>query len=847
MKKWLLPLIFILAIITLVACTDPIPPDDDNDDDDDQEEVVDTVAPLLNGVIDIQINLGDEFNPRAGVTAMDDVDGDITALITITGNVNVNVAGDYTLTYRVVDAAGNEKELTRKVTVVETNTSDLFVINGDFSSPLAGTWSHWAGEGGASTASIVNGEAVIDITANGIYWYSTQFSQGNLTITQGKMYRLEFDARADVARGIVVKLEDVTYWGYIDELVELTTEMTTYTYEFFVTKPTIENGKLNFGLGNMTSRGTYEGALTKVYLDNIKFTEIEPGVDDVAPQIHGATDKNIAVNDAFDPLEGITVSDNRDITLTPDDIVITGTVNILVPGEYELTYTLEDASGNSASVIRKITVVAGLVPSTWLVVNGDFSEDQLTPLAQPATTGWGWHGQASFTAKIHNGYAEIEINNLGDLVHGVQFYQQNREITQGQIYKITFDAKALDPRPIMLAIEEGTTRRYDEIFFLTTEWETYEVQYEHVLSSFTNGKFAFFMGDIGDDSIPTTVYLDNIKVETIAELVDTTAPQLFGIGDLIVAKNSTFNPLTGVTVRDNVSKTLTAADIEVTGTVDTSVIGSYEITYTIEDEAGNVGTYVRSIEVIEKEDMLESPFFVVNGDMEVDQLTPMPQPATTGWGWHGAGTFTVAIENGIATINVTNVGTVPHGVQFYQQNRVIEAGSIYLLKFKMKADVARSFRLSLEAATDVRFFAIIDVTTEWVEYEVYITPSGGGFKNGKLGFFLGYIDETSVPTTWYIDDISIEHAGYRKDTNAPIIVGAKDIEVVKGSEFNPLAGISIFDIIDKSLTIDDIEVTGSVDTSTVGEYELTYTVVDAQGNEAVLLRTITVVEPAPAE
>ena len=82
---------------------------------------------------------------------------------------------------------------------------------------------------------------------------------------------------------------------------------------------------------------------------------------------------------------------------------------------------------------------------------------------------------------------------------------------------------------------------------------------------------------------------------------------------------------------------------------------------------------------------------------------------------------------------------------------------------------------------------------------------------------------------------------------SPIIVGAKDIEVVKGSEFNPLAGISIFDIIDKSLTIDDIEVTGSVDTSTVGEYELTYTVVDAQGNEAVLLRTITVVEPAPAE
>src|ERR1700751_4162509 len=40
-------------------------------------------------------------------TASDDVDGDISSSVTYTGTVNPNLAGDYTLTYTVSDAAGN--------------------------------------------------------------------------------------------------------------------------------------------------------------------------------------------------------------------------------------------------------------------------------------------------------------------------------------------------------------------------------------------------------------------------------------------------------------------------------------------------------------------------------------------------------------------------------------------------------------------------------------------------------------------------------------------------------------------------------------------------------------------
>lgn len=50
-------------------------------------------------------NNGTWTNPTA--TAMDDEDGDISMSITVSGTVNPNLAGNYTLTYTVSDAAGN--------------------------------------------------------------------------------------------------------------------------------------------------------------------------------------------------------------------------------------------------------------------------------------------------------------------------------------------------------------------------------------------------------------------------------------------------------------------------------------------------------------------------------------------------------------------------------------------------------------------------------------------------------------------------------------------------------------------------------------------------------------------
>ena len=72
---------------------------------------------------DITIALGDAFDPMQGVNAQDEEDGDLTDQIVIeSNNVNVNVAGEYTIVYRVTDKSGASVTYTRNVTVEAPDT-----------------------------------------------------------------------------------------------------------------------------------------------------------------------------------------------------------------------------------------------------------------------------------------------------------------------------------------------------------------------------------------------------------------------------------------------------------------------------------------------------------------------------------------------------------------------------------------------------------------------------------------------------------------------------------------------------------------------------------------------------
>lgn len=73
---------------------------------------------VLNGDSAIYIKLGDSFN-EPGFTATDNLEGDITDKVIVSGTVDTTKQGIYTLTYKVMDNTGNKADVTRSVYVYE--------------------------------------------------------------------------------------------------------------------------------------------------------------------------------------------------------------------------------------------------------------------------------------------------------------------------------------------------------------------------------------------------------------------------------------------------------------------------------------------------------------------------------------------------------------------------------------------------------------------------------------------------------------------------------------------------------------------------------------------------------
>ena len=802
---------------------------------------------MLIGVLEeVAIYAGEEFNPLLGVSAIDNRDGTITSRIQVTGTYDVNVPGTYTINYSVSDNAGNTTTASMTLRVRNAIQAGFYIINGDFSEPIEAPWGHWAGEGGASSVRIEDGVLVYAVTNIGNLTYSNQFSQTQRIIETSKIYLLEFKAKADLARPMIVRIEDPAnnYLVYFDRTIDLTTDWVTYSMYIVVSNPSTNTGKVGFFLGKI---GTTSVA-TNVYLDDVTITEMTTPPQDIqAPIISGVGPYIVEIGVPFNPLYGVSVSDEFDKTLTSDDITITGTVDVQTAGTYTLVYTVSDAAGNEARVERVITVQTTPPPSTFVIPNWNFETPvAVKPENRNPINEWGWHGNTGqMTGEIKDGMAVINIINVGTLEYGIQFYILGREIEYGRTYRISFDAKADIARTISLVLEAGVggKRQFDNKYSLTTEWQTFTFDHYQINPTITAGKFAFFAGLFeGLPSAVTTVYLDNVKIEAIPTTPDTQAPVITGATNQTLMVGESFDPMFGISVSDDRDGSLTVFDIVVIGAdlFDKDTPGEYTITYEVTDSSNNKTTIHRVIRVVEGAG--QSSWTIVNGDFSKDQLVAYPQSATLGWGWHGNGQFNIAIQNGVARIDIFDNWNLYYGVQFYQQLRTVTQGQIYRISFRAKADVPRSMQMSLEPAAS-GFNAYFDLTTEWQTYVYEYEMKAASITNGQFKFFFGNVPGLPQSTTVWLDDVVIERIiRLSDDTTAPSIWGIEDTLILEGHNFNPLLGLQVYDHVDKTLTVADIEViSNNVNTAMPGLYQVVYRLTDASGNIFTRERNVEVI------
>jgi GH35 family endo-1,4-beta-xylanase len=312
---------------------------------------------------------------------------------------------------------------------------------------------------------------------------------------------------------------------------------------------------------------------------------------------------------------------------------------------------------------------------------------------------------------------------------------------------------------------------------------------------------------------------------------DTQAPTLtlLGATTMEVASGSTFSD-PGATATDSFEGNLTGA-VQVTGSVDTSTVGVYELVYAVADSSGNTAaTATRTVTVTDK----VAPVITLNGDANVNVAVDSVY----------ADAGATASDNYDADITVVvsgNVNTSVVGTYTITYSATDSSGNT-------AAPVTRTVTvgdnvapvISLNGSTVVN----VSVGSSYTDAGATATDN----HDSNVTVVVSGIVNAAVIGTYTITYTATDSSGNAAapvtrtvtvlDTVAPVIalLGETELTISQGDDFND-PGANANDNYDGSVTV---TVIGAVDTSTPGVYTLTYIATDSSGNIREVTRTVTV-------
>ncbi len=329
--------------------------------------VQDTTPPVitLSGTNPMTQALGDAY-AEPGATATDNVDVDI--IVDISGTVNTNEVGSYTISYNVTDEAGNAAtEVTRTVNVRDTTPP---VINLAGANPMTLTLGDAYAEPGATATDNVDGDISVNISGTvntgvvGIYTISY-----NVTDEAG-------NAATEVMRTVTIQDRTVpviiltgsnpinlTMGGTYLESGAIATD----NVDGDISGSIVISGAVNMdAVGSYTVRYNVSDAAEN---DAVEVTRTVNIMDGAVPEITltGSNSMNLTMADTY--LEpGATATDDVDGDIS-GSIVITGTVNMDAAGSYIVRYNVSNTAGNAATEVTR-TVTVSTVTYSLTVING---------------------------------------------------------------------------------------------------------------------------------------------------------------------------------------------------------------------------------------------------------------------------------------------------------------------------------------------------------------------------------------------------------------------------------------------------------------------------------------------
>jgi len=306
-----------------------------------------------------------------GFTATDNVDGDITANVVISGQtVNVGAPGIYVVRYNVSDAAGNDAaEQTRSVTVVDT-TAPVIALNGastvnvECDTPYTdlGATASDTCAGDISGAISVSG-LPIDTSAPGQFTvtYNVVDPTGNPAVPVTRTVNV-VDTTAPVITLSGASVMDIECGASFNDPGASASDSCEgdLSNDIVVTGDTVDTGTPGTYLRHYNVSDGAGNPATQV-------TRTVNVADTLPPVItlNGSSSISVVAGQSFsDPgADAVDACEGAVAVVVGGDTVDTGTV-----GQYIITYDAEDSGGRAAAqVTRTVNVVAGQPPVITLL------------------------------------------------------------------------------------------------------------------------------------------------------------------------------------------------------------------------------------------------------------------------------------------------------------------------------------------------------------------------------------------------------------------------------------------------------------------------------------------------
>ena len=669
--KRILSIFAVLSVVmVLVGCKNPTPTPQP------QPEPTDN-APVIHGAVDKTIEKGTRFVPLNGITATDEEDGDITSSIQYKGNVNANVAGEYTATYTVYDSDGNKAEVTIKVTVTFTDSAapmisgvaDKVIVIGEEFNPLDGVSATDGVDGDLTNAMVVTGSVDVWTAGEYVLNYKSVDKSGNA---------------AEATRKITVGLKNMAFAENCLEAVEYTNGKLEAT----VSSGAINTDLCSFGLARVTfkassaeaaeltlslTNGTCKGAvaLTATETEYVVYfrvsAEFTDGtfkiegpaaavVTDVTLEFGSATDGEapvITLPDNFNVVlpgsltdtaalakfivNGVTAQDNIDGNVTAKlDVDFGSLVLGDLTTEETVTIFVVDAAGNRGEL--EVKVQFAKAHDTHIVTDPTFDT------GTKDTDNWSLNGgSGNPTLEFVDGtmiHTIVTTHGGWDSASSPCLRFPQSTFREGNWYLLKFDAKATVERNMSVRIGLDTTEALGWIenfegasnypLNLTTEMATYYVLF-YVHAETSQGgigsvklelKLGTFYWD-GAKEINNPVTIDNLQFYLVSN--ENNAPEISAVANMPTAfgKGEAAPDLTGhitaYDVEDGANIEITSSMVDMSQ-VDMTKAGVYTVTFTVPDSTGKTSTYELDIEVLEAKDETKPVIALASGvNTTVDQ------------------------------------------------------------------------------------------------------------------------------------------------------------------------------------------------------------------------------------